>query len=70
MQEMPQLDDTGGRDLFETIKAGAQHFVSRDYMISQAKTELSGMALKRQLGVSYPTFLDDKSGDHACDAAT
>jgi hypothetical protein len=25
------------------------------YLISQAKTELSALALKRQLGVSYPT---------------
>jgi hypothetical protein len=41
--------------IFEATKLALTIWFQAIYMISQAKTGLSALALKRQLGVSYPT---------------
>ena len=41
--------------IFEAAKLALTVWFQAIYLISQAKTGLSALALKRQLGVSYPT---------------
>jgi len=41
--------------VFEGTKLGLTVWFLAMYLISQAKTGLSALALKRDLGVSYPT---------------
>jgi hypothetical protein len=55
IQELPPPDDADGRDRFEATKLALTIWFQAIYMISQAKTGLSALALKRQIGISYLT---------------
>jgi hypothetical protein len=50
MQELPPPDDADGRTIFEATKLALNIWFRAIYLISQAKTGLSALALKRQLG--------------------
>ena len=55
MQVLPVADLSDCRHLVPKYPLGAEHLVSGHLLVSQAKTGLSALDLKRQLGVSYPT---------------
>ena len=55
MSGLPTPNFTHRRDSFQSTKLPLTIWFLAIYLISQAKTGLSALALKRYLGVSYPT---------------
>jgi len=55
VQRLPPSSLADRRQPHGTQQAAFDDPVIAIYLISQAKTGLSSLALKRQLGVSYPT---------------
>ena len=55
MQHLRHQDSLIAGTVFEGTKLGLTVWFLAIYLISQAKTGLSALALKRDLGVSYPT---------------
>jgi len=55
MQVLPVADILIAGTLFQSTHLALSIWFLAIYLVSQAKTGLSALGLKRQLGVSYPT---------------